>query len=444
MKFAEKIRIFIEKNNLLDIQLPVLVAVSGGVDSVVLLDVLVDLGYKCSVAHCNFHLRGQDSDTDEIFVKNIAKKYAIPLYIRHFDTVGEAKKSRQSIEMTARNLRYEWFDLLVKEFDFQAVAVAHHKNDLAETVLLNIVRGTGIRGISALKPKRDKIVRPFLCVTRSEIESYAAEKKLDFRIDCTNSDVEIVRNRLRHNVLPEMQKINSAVVEKICQFSEFASDAQKIYDYALQQIEKNICFEKNSLKHIDIQQLKKSPAPKTVLFEILKNYGFNSDIIENIYKNLDLQSGKIFLSERYKIIKDRDFLILSKIENIDSQQFTIAENISFIKKPIEINFEILDKKDIASLKMPENIALLDFEKLKFPLILRHWQIGDSFKPLGSNGVKKISDFFINQHISIAEKEKIWLLFSDEKLVWVVNYRIDDRFKIDKKTTKILKLTTKNL
>ncbi|MDR2684819.1 MAG: tRNA lysidine(34) synthetase TilS [Prevotellaceae bacterium] len=421
------------------LQQPVLAAVSGGADSVVLLDALIRLGYNCSAAHCNFHLRGEESDNDAFFVENLAKKYNIPFFIKNFDTVIHARENRESVEMTARKLRYEWFEELVQKYNFQAVAVAHHKNDLAETVLLNLVRGTGIRGLAAMKPKREKIVRPLLCVNRSEIISYAQKTMLLFQTDKTNSDINFPRNRIRHNILPEMEKINPAAVEKFSQFSDFMTDTIALYNSGLEKIIKNILFDKNNIIHIDIPRLLNSPAPKTVLYEILKNYGFNFDNVENIYKNLKSHSGKIFLSDKYKIIKDRHFLLLSALKNIDNQQFTIEENMLSIEKPLKMRFEILKRKEIKSLKTTTNVALLDYEKIVFPLVLRHWRAGDSFKPLGAKGFQKISDFFINKHFNLIEKEQTWLMFSAEKLAWVVGHRLDDRFKINSKTRKVMKI-----
>ncbi|MDR1543778.1 MAG: tRNA lysidine(34) synthetase TilS [Prevotellaceae bacterium] len=439
MFFIKKIGHFIINNRLLKPQLPVLVAVSGGADSVVLLDTLIRLGYNCSAAHCNFHLRGEDSDNDAFFVENLARKYNIPFFLKSFDTAGQARESRESIEMTARKLRYEWFDELVQKFDFQAVAVAHHKNDLAETILLNLVRGTGIRGLAALKPKRDKIIRPLLCVNRLEIESYAQETMLLYCTDKTNSDVNIVRNRIRHNILPEMEKINPAAIEKFSQFSDIIIDAIALYNSGLKQIVRDVFFDKNDIMHIDIPYLLKSPAPKTTLYEILKNYGFNANNVENIYRNIKSRSGKIFLSDKYKIIKDRHFLFLSALENVDNQTFTIEKDTFSVEKPLKMRLSIFKRSEIETIKTPPNVAFFDCKKVKFPLVLRHWQAGDSFRPLGAKGTKKISDFFINQHFNLIEKEQTWLLFSNEKIAWVVNHRIDERFKIDSQTRRVLRV-----
>ena len=250
MNFQKKIENFIAEHQLLNKQKPVLAAVSGGVDSVALLHFLVENRYKCAVAHCNFHLRGESSDLDAEFVKKLAKKYNIPLYINEFDTLKKAEQNGESIEMTARNLRYAWFDELLQNNDFQAVAVAHHQNDNAETILLNLIRGTGIRGLAGISPKREKFVRPFLCVTRSEIETYAKENDLQWCEDLTNSDTKFKRNHIRHKILPEMEQQNPAFVQNISKFAENILDAVALYNGAVENFTKQILSEKNGIFEI--------------------------------------------------------------------------------------------------------------------------------------------------------------------------------------------------
>jgi len=437
MIFEEKIEKFIDEQQLLVKQETVLVAVSGGVDSVALLHFLVENGYRCAVAHCNFHLRGESSDLDTEFVKKLTKNYNIPLYINHFDTLKIAKQNGESIEMVARNLRYAWFDELLQNNDFQAVTTAHHQNDNAETILLNLIRGTGIRGLAGIQQQRGKIVRPLLCVTRLEIENYAQKKSLHWREDLTNSETKFKRNQIRHKILPEIEKQNPVFIQNIAKFSDNIYDTISLYNYAVENFTKKILIKKNGIFEIDIKLLLNCPAPKTILFEILQKFDFKTEMVEEIFKNINFQSGKKFFSKKYIIIKDREKLLISENKIIDNQQFTIKDGIKHIKKPLKISFEVVDRKEIKLLKVSKNIALFDYEKIKFPLTLRTWQVGDYFKPFGLKGKQKISDFFINQHFSLLDKQNVWLLISDKKIMWLVNYRTDERFKVTKTTKKIL-------
>ena len=440
MNFEKKIENFIAAHQLLDRQKSVLAAVSGGVDSVVLLDFLVENGYKCAVAHCNFHLRGKDSDLDAEFVKKLTEKYAIPLYINEFDTLKIAEQNGESIEMTARNLRYDWFEKLLQDNDFQAVAAAHHQNDNAETVLLNLIRGAGIRGLSGICPKREKIVRPLLCVTRSEIITYAQKKGLQWREDLSNSDTKFKRNQIRHKILPEIEQQNPAFVQNMSKFTDNIFDAITLYNSAIEDFSKKILSQNNDIFLLDTKMLLNCPAPKTILFEILQRFDFQADTVDDIFKNINSQSGKKYFSKNYKIVKDRENLLIYKNKSIENQQFIIEKDTKFIEKPIKISFETLDIKDVKSLKVSKNIALFDYEKIKFPLTLRTWQSGDYFQPFGLHGKQKISDFFVNQRFSLLDKQNSFLLLSDKKIIWLVNHRADERFKITPKTTKILCVT----
>jgi tRNA(Ile)-lysidine synthase len=437
VNFQKKIENFIAEHQLFDKQKPVIAAVSGGLDSVALLNFLVENNYKCAIAHCNFHLRGEASNLDAVFVQKLAEKYSIPLYINEFDTVYIAKRNGTSIEMTARNLRYEWFDKLFQDGDFQAIAVAHHQNDNAETIFLNIIRGTGIRGLAGIYPKREKIVRPFLCVTRSEIRDYAEKKGLQWREDLSNSDTNFKRNHIRHNILPEMEKQNPSLVLSLSKFSENIYDAITLYNSAIDNFSKQIMSKNGDIFSLDIKTLLNSPASKTLLFEILQKFDFQTDIIDEIFKNINSQSGKKYFSKNYQIIKDREKLLISKNKITKNQDFIIEKDTKLIEKPLKLSFEIVKKESVKSLKVNKNTALFDYDTIKFPLTLRTWQAGDYFQPFGFFGKQKISDFFVNQRFSLLDKQKTFLLISENKIIWIVNHRTDERFKITAKTKKIL-------
>jgi tRNA(Ile)-lysidine synthase len=435
----QKLENYIVANALLDKQKSVLVAVSGGVDSVVLLDALLCLGYECEVAHCNFHLRGKASNDSAKFVQQLSEKHGLKSHFTEFDTKEVADKSGESIEMTARNLRYSWFKTLLQKHDFQAVAVAHHKNDNAETILMNLARGTGVRGLAGIKPKREMIVRPLLCVNRSEIEVYAKNKNLKWCEDKTNKDIDFQRNRIRHKIIPELKKINPSFVETMHKFAENMSSTTAIYNFALDHLCKTIITNDNGICKVNIPLLLKCPATKTVLFEILQQFDFKSIMIDKIFSVLQSQSGKKFFSASHQLIKNRNELIISTLQNTETKQFVIKEGIQNIEDPIKLSFEILDRKTVKYLNTPKNIALLDYEQLIFPLMLRHWRYSDRFRPFGLNGFQNLSDFFINQKLSLIEKDNVWLLESGTKIAWIINHRIDGRFMIRKGTKKILKI-----
>ncbi|KGN83060.1 hypothetical protein HW49_00030 [Porphyromonadaceae bacterium COT-184 OH4590] len=442
MVFLRKFNTFIEKNNLLDLNKNLLVAVSGGIDSVVLLDILIRAGYKCSIAHCNFHLRGNDSDQDENFVKRLAKKYDIPIFIEHFDTTKKAMSEKISIEMAARNLRYKWFEEVVQTHNFQAIAIAHHKNDSAETVLLNLARGTGLRGLTGINARRKNIVRPMLCFDRSEVELYAQMHKLNFCIDHTNTDTTFHRNRVRHNILPEFQKINKNFVSQIETFSQIIGEYNAFFDKEIKKYVSKIADFKPNDTEIDIPLLQQSGFAKIILFEITQRLNLPTSLFKEIYRLTESQSGKKIVCRDVNIIKNRDkLLILNNIPKHE-QTYKITRQLDNIDQPIPLRFQVIDIQHLKSIKCDKKMALLDYDRLTFPLTIRTWQYGDRFKPLGVKGFKKLSDFFINQKVDIASKHNTFILLEgNNQIVWVINHRIDERFSITDATKKVLKINT---
>lgn len=429
----EKVRSYIKENRLLKPDDRVIVGLSGGMDSMTLIDVLLSLGYNCMAVHCNFHLRGEESERDAAFVEQWCESAKVGLVSVDFDTYRYAAEHKISIEMAARELRYKWFEDIRKEHHADAIAVAHHRDDLAETVLLNLIRGTGIRGLSGISPKNNFIVRPLLGVSRDEIEAYVDERKLPFIFDSSNSDDAFVRNFLRLNVIPLLEKINPSVKNSIYRTAQHVGEARKIYDFYVENQKKAI-FTDN---RIDIDKLKTTLSPATMLFEILSPFGFNASVIEDICQCLDSIPGKVFYSNDYRLIKDRKDLILDKIsdENFSQREYAIDKVSQEITDPIRLKISFLSGN--ITINKDARFLYADADKLSFPLTLRKWQPGDWFIPFGMKGRKKLSDFFTDRKFSLPDKENAWVLTSDEDIVWVVGERSDDRFKITESTENVL-------
>lgn len=435
-----KVHSFIEKNQLLAPDAPVLVGVSGGVDSVVLLHVLLSLGYKCVVAHCNFHLRGEESNRDELFVRELSEKYKLPFYKIDFDTVAYACGKSISIEMAARDLRYEWFDKLRLQHIAQAVAVAHHADDDIETLLMNLIRGTGLKGLTGISSRNGNVVRPLLCLSRSEIECYATDNGLESVLDSTNASSDYQRNKIRNEVLPLLEEINPSVRSTLYSSLHRFEESYQIYLQSIDDIAKWLVNDDGDAVKIDIAGLKSLAGMiDTVLFELLKGYGFNSSLAQQIVLSLDADSGRVFYSETHQLLKDRDKLIITKRKSIEPDVVSVQKGKSGISYPFKMNFKVFEKPVGFEVSRSKTCIHVDADKIEYPLVLRHWKPGDAFYPYGMKGKKKLSDFFVDSKLNRIEKDNCWLLISGNEIIWVIGYRTDDRFKVDERTKKILEI-----
>ena len=436
----KKVELYIEKNKLLFHKKgEVLVGVSGGRDSVALLDILIKLGYRCTVAHCNFHLRGEESDRDEKFVQQLSFNLNIPYYSVDFDTVNYAKQKNISIEMAARELRYSWFTSLAEKINAQAIAIAHHADDNVETLLMHLVRGTGLKGLTGISPKNGLIVRPLLCCSRNEINEYIKNNNLSFIEDSTNQSVDFQRNKIRLQVIPLLEEINPSVKKVLSESIERFSEINTFYENAIEKIKKQLLTVDNDQLKINIDLLCKQASPKTILFEILHPYGFNESIVQDIEKHLHDESGKIFYSPTHYLIKDRKYLIISNKIKKNETTFFITENDSEISFPIQLSITRKKKEKNFVISKDNRIIQIDASLIQYPLTLRRWTNGDTFFPFGMNRQKKLSDFFIDQKLNLKQKAETWLLLSQNQIVWVVGLRLDNRFKITESTQEVLEI-----
>ena len=439
----EKVKEYIHKENLIKDNTKVIVGLSGGMDSMVLLDVLMLLGYRCMAAHCNFHLRGEESNRDETFVKKWCKSIDIPYTSINFDTNQYAADRKISIEMAARDLRYNWFETLRKHYQADYIAVAHHKDDSVETVLLNLIRGTGIKGLTGISAKNGYVVRPLLCISRSEIENYISERDIPYVTDSTNNEDLYLRNSLRLNVIPLLETLNPSVKDTIYRTSKNVTEAEKVYSESIQKSIKEV-FSNNK---IDIDQLRQTASPRSVLFELLAPYNFTPSTIEDISESIDSISGKVFFSDssadlekkKYRLIKDRNSFLLNVVNetNNENETYFIEKGINEINIPINIKIKKLSSS--ADIAFNKHTIYIDADKIKYPLVLRKWRSGDWFIPFGMKGRKKLSDYFTDRKFSLKDKEDAWLLASGDDIVWIVGERNDDRFKISENTKQIISI-----
>ena len=429
---------FVKQKQLFEPNQKVLLAVSGGIDSMVLLQLFEKTGFDYGIVHCNFQLRGDESDLDEEFVKTQVLIHGVPAYFETFETKEHADINGVSIEMAARELRYGFFEKVRIENGFDFIATAHHQDDLIETFFLNLSRKTGIKGLTGIKEKAGEIIRPLLFASRGDIENYAHENYIEFREDSSNSEVVFQRNFLRHKILPLFSELNPSFKKNLLASIENLKDAEQVYSSYLQSEKVGVVVKKLNETVINIERLQKSSFPKILLHEILTEFNFNATVVDEINKSLSTDSGKRFFSKTHWVVKDRKELFVSRIKEEDNKIFYIEKEDIELFEPLDIVIEKLPARDFEIIKKL-NVACLDLNEVEFPLLIRKWQQGDYFQPLGMTGFKKVSDFFIDEKIPIHEKENTWILCSGKKIVWIMGYRIDNRFKVLPETSKILKI-----
>lgn len=420
---AQAVYRYIDRKKLFRPNDTIIVGVSGGADSVLLLLLLRQRGYKCEAAHCNFHLRGAESDRDQTFVANLCQQLQVVLHTRHFQTEVYAKEKGISIEMAARELRYEWFESLRQERGAAVIAVAHHQDDSVETVLLNLLRGTGIDGLKGISPVQGHIVRPLLCITRKQIEAYLKRINQPYVTDSTNLQPEVTRNRIRLKLLPLMQRINPSIRSTLATMSEHIADLLPLYHEVVDQSVARVC----QGRIISIEALQKEASPGTILYEALKPYGFHSKQMPDILSAIDSTSGKRFYSEKWVLLRDYDvFRILPKAGRR-------AAHIPPFR--LERTDEVYT--DDFNLRRGNDVACLDADRLAgASLALHRVSSKDIFQPLGMRGRKSVHDFIRDEKISSTERDNLWGLYRGKTLVWLIGYRIDQRFSVQHFTKKV--------
>lgn len=434
----KKFKTYIKENHLCKKKDKILIATSGGVDSVVLLDLFVKAGYQVVIAHCNFNLRNQESDNDEQFVKTLAEKYRVKLHVKSFDTIKFAKDEKLSIEMAARNLRYHFFYELLNEFSYDYIATGHHLNDAIETVFLNLTRGSGLKGLTGIKNKNGKIIRPLLFATRGNIEKYALNQNLSYRNDSSNESDKYMRNIIRKYAIPAFKKINPTFEKTMEKNIRNLDQSYQIYCDNVERIKNQIVKYKPHKTKINIERFLRYNQQETLLFEIVKDYGFNGDQIPKIIDAIHTAPGKMFYTKTHQLLVDREFIKVEALEK-DTDVYTANSIEELNKLPIKIKAALLNRENFV-LQKDSNIAHVDADLINFPINIRKWNNGDSFYPLGMSKKKKLSDFFIDEKVDRFKKEKTWLFESDQQIFWVGKLRIDNRFKINEKTQTILKIS----
>lgn len=405
-----------------------LLAVSGGIDSMVLLDLFYKLRFDICVVHCNFQLRRKESDEDEMLVREICQDRYIPYFIETFDTLEFAKENKLSIQLAARKLRYDWFQEIISH-GFDYVLTAHHLDDNVETFLINFIRGTGLEGLTGIPAQNRNIIRPLLPFSREEIENYAKANNIQWREDSSNASDKYFRNKLRHDIVPILKELNTGFLDSFQNTLHHLQQADSLVNDASKLVYEKVVEEKENRLEIHLRPLLEFLNYKAYLYQWLKNYGFTA--WNDIYDLVEAQSGKQVFSETHILLKDREKLILSERKSTDKSEVFIIESIeSKVNIPLKLRF----CKAVNIFETDSNCIFVDENKLKFPLTIRKWEEGDYFYPSGMNGKKKLSKYFKDEKYSLLDKENQWLLCSEDQIIWVIGKRADDRF-INKETTQ---------
>lgn len=442
---------YINDQNLFQKNNRLLLAVSGGVDSVVLTELCQQAGYNFFIAHCNFHLRKEESNRDEKFTRALAEKYSVPIYVRSFETEKYAEENKLSIQVAARELRYTWFKNLAEEKKEEGsrlkIVTAHHANDNIETLLMNFFKGTGIRGLQGILPKQGDLIRPLLFATKEEIIQFAAANNLSYVEDSSNASDKYTRNYFRNQWIPSVQKIFPQVEENLLNNIERFREIDILYNQSIELHRSKLVELKGKEVHIPILKLLKTTPLKTVLYEIIKDYNFTAHQTDQVVHLLKSESGKYISSKSHRIIKNRNWLIIAPINSEEAHNIIIEESDEtiFYENGI-LTFKKLKKAPLDLVQNSTDSVIIDLANLEYPVILRKWKQGDYFYPLGmpkkssgKPGKKKLSKYFVDQKISLSEKETIWVLESNYRIVWIINKRLDERFKVTAQTKSFLSI-----
>lgn len=420
-----------------------LLTVSGGMDSIVLVHLFHQAGFEAGIAHCNFGLRGEESNEDEVFVRQLATAYNLPFYVKHFSTKGYAKDEGISTQMAARDLRYRWFEEVRNEYGYNWVATAHHVSDSFETVILNLVRGTGLGGMHGIASQNNTLIRPLMFASRDEILEYVKQHDLSWREDSSNLSNRYKRNLIRHEVIPVLKTINPSLESTFKTTSERLRSAENLLDFFLHDWKKGAVRKEGEEYYISIPALISCSEPEYRLWFILQDFGFSYIQSEEIYTSVEASSGKVFYSKTHQVLKDREYFIVSVIKSVECISFEISQpSGEYQMGSFVFLFTVISDIPDLTLASDKSMAYLNIGKLEFPLTIRSWEKGDSFCPFGMAGKrKKVSDLMIDLKLSLNEKEKVKVLVNKNgDIVWVIGLRLDDRYKVVKEATEILLIT----
>ena len=438
---------YVERHELFSHEDKILLTVSGGVDSMVMLSIFVQLGYNIGVAHCNFGLRGKESDEDTEMVLRECEKLGIVCHSKRFDTEGEMARTGDSMEMAARRLRYEWFNELCREEGYAVIAVAHHANDSIETFFINLLRGTGLRGLTGINRQYGKVVRPLLYATRKDILEYALKNHIPYREDSSNRSTKYLRNKIRLGLLPMLQEINPRFTALMRGNLYRLNDAQRFIDVAIDRIREVALHSENGVDTIEVGAIDPMYPRDFVIYELLNSsYGFKGDVVEELNKALKRGvTDRRFYSRNYVAYLDRGNIMVAPIEDNDDCEVIVerGDMRSYCGNSV-LYYEHTDIDNVNEYHLPSDVALLDEAKLQYPLRLRRWREGDSFIPFGMAGRKKVGDYLTDQKVPIVERKRQFVLVSGEDIVWIVGRRTDERFRVGNNTENILKITKLNI
>ncbi len=413
----------------------ILITVSGGLDSMVLLYLCKKMKLDIAVAHCNFQLRDKESDGDAAFIKNYCKLHKLPFFKKNFDTQAFAKTSKTSTQIAARTLRYEWFEELSIAEGYAYILTAHHLNDDLETFLINLGRGTGINGLTGIPRINKKIVRPLLSFSRKRIHSFAIENKLQWREDSSNATDHYQRNHLRHHAIPALEEAHTTFFKGFKKTQNHLQQSNALLKAYVSQLRQQLISTTNGVTILKVATLLEHPTPEAVLYALFSPYGFTA--WEDIYQLPTAQSGKQVFSNTHRLLKNRNEIQLIENTTIENKCYTWEGDVAVV----EGAFGKLVKESVNTITDSSNISIyVDASLLEFPLQLRTWKDGDYFYPYGLDGKKKLSKFYKDEKFSLIEKEKTWLLCQDDKIIWVIGRRADDRCKVKDTTKEILKIS----
>ena len=434
---------YVERHELFSHEDKILLTVSGGVDSMVMLSIFVRLGYNIGVAHCNFHLRGNESDEDTAMVVAECEKLGVRCHVNHFDTEAEMARTGDSMEMTARRLRYTWFNELCQSEGYKVIAVAHHTNDSIETFFINLLRGTGLRGLTGINRQFGKVVRPLLYTSRKDILEYAKQNHIPYREDSSNLSTKYLRNKIRLGLLPMLKEINPRFTALMRGNLYRLNDAQRFIDAGIDRIREVAVHSNNGIDTIEVAAIDAMYPLDFVIYELLNStYGFKGDVVEELCKALKRGvTDRRFYSRDYVAYIDRGNIMVAQIEDEDDCEVLVEreEMRSYCGNSV-LYYEHTDIDNVNEYRLPSNVALLDEAKLQYPLRLRRWREGDSFIPFGMAGRKKVGDYLTDQKVPIVERKRQFVLLSGEDIVWIVGRRTDERFRVGNNTENILKIT----